>query len=67
MPNTEFLTLNNRKMIATISSMSEIPTFFTKETAKGVLPEGRIGVMISDPDAHASFYVVTSSSKHIWY
>lgn len=67
MPNTEFLTLNNRKMIATISSMSEISTFFTKDTAKGVLPEGRIGVMISDPDAHASFYVVTSSSKHIWY
>ena len=59
MPNTEFMMLNNRKMISIISSMSEIPTFFTKEASKNdPLPPGRVGIMIEDEDAHARFYTI---------
>ena len=58
MPNTEFMMLDNRDMIQTISSMSEIPTFFTDAASKrNPLPPGRIGIPIEDADAHARFYM----------
>lgn len=59
MPKTEFMMLASRSMITTISAMSEIPTFFTKEASRyNPLPEGRVGVPIADADAHAEFYLV---------
>lgn len=58
MPRTEFMFLDNREMISTISSMSDIPTFCTDISVKNnPLPQNRVAIMIDDEDAHAKFYV----------
>jgi len=60
MPNTEFIYMNNRDDIRTIVSMSEIPTFFTRE-ASGNLTNNRKGILINDKDAHVEYYTLISA------
>jgi LysR family cyn operon transcriptional activator len=58
MPHSHFILQNDRMVFVDLANSSDVPVFASDVTHEVVRPSGRIRIPISDPEAHATFYLL---------
>lgn len=58
MPHSRFILQDDRTVFVELADSSDVPVFSSDVTHDVVRPSGRIRIPISDPEAHATFYLL---------